>query len=187
MNDKANGLVIFFAGVIVGSLISRQLLRRKYEQLAQEEIDSVKEVFSKMIENSGLSRVKADLAKEKPGVIEYASILHKQGYTNYSRTKTDEQEKSVDIYVIMPQQVGDTDYETISLTYYADDILTDSDDEVIDDVESVIGHFALSAFGEYEDDSVYVRDDRLKIDYEILRDLRNYSDVVKTEPLNMEE
>ena len=32
-------------------------------------------------------------------------------------------------------------------------------------------------FGEYEEDSVFVRDDERKIDYEILADTRNYHDL----------
>ena len=45
--NKAGGLFIFVAGAAFGSFVTWKLLRDKYEQIAQDEIDSVKEVFSK--------------------------------------------------------------------------------------------------------------------------------------------
>ena len=68
------------------------------------------------------------------------------------------------------------DYETVSLTYYADGVLTDEFGNVIEDVEGMVGKESLTHFGEYEEDSVFVRNDSLKTDYEILRDTYNYSD-----------
>ena len=86
-------------------------------------------------------------------------------------------------YVISPDEFGEfEDYERISLSYYADQILADEDDEKVEDVDNVVGLESLAHFGEYEDDSVFVRNDRLKCDYEILLDQRTYSDVIKQRP-----
>ena len=86
-------------------------------------------------------------------------------------------------YVISPEEFGEfEDYERISLSYYADQILADEDDEKVEDVDNVVGLESLAHFGEYEDDSVFVRNDRLKCDYEILLDQRTYSDVIKQRP-----
>ena len=73
-------------------------------------------------------------------------------------------------------------YEAISLKYYADGVVTDDYDEPIEDVDAIIGSDSLTRFGEYEDDSVFVRNEALKTDYEILADIRKYSDVVKSKP-----
>lgn len=90
-------------------------------------------------------------------------------------------------YVISPEEFGEgEEYEKISLTYYADQVLADENDELVEDVEGAVGFESLTHFGEYEDDSVFVRNDRLKCDYEILLDQRTYSDVVKTRPHQME-
>lgn len=86
-------------------------------------------------------------------------------------------------YVISPEEFGEfEDYERISLSYYADQILADEDDEKVEDVDNVVGLESLAHFGEFEDDSVFVRNDRLKCDYEILLDQRTYSDVIKQRP-----
>ena len=63
----------------------------------------------------------------------------------------------------------------ISLTYYSGNgVLVDDNEEQVDNVEELVGEGSLKHFGEYEDDSVYVRNDERKCDYEILLDESNY-------------
>ena len=93
-------------------------------------------------------------------------------------------------YVIAPEEFGEMDgYNTISLTYYADNVLADDIDELVEDVDETVGLDSLNHFGEYEDDSVFVRNDRLRSDYEILRDNRTYEDwvVSRRHPHSAEE
>ncbi|MFA7675061.1 MAG: hypothetical protein WCY38_03245 [Endomicrobiia bacterium] len=193
--------IMFILGAAVGSIVTWRYVEKKYEQIAQDEIDSVKEVFSKremdFTEETEVvdARIKADNAKEKPSVVEYAARLREQGYTNYSDIGTEDEEEvkkesmTVDKpYVIAPEEFGEfDDYEKISLTYYADQILADDNDELVDDVEDVVGFDSLNSFGEYEDDSVFVRNDRLKCDYEILLDQRKFSNVRKRKPHEVDD
>jgi len=196
--NKTINFMMFVLGVAVGSVVTWRYVEKKYEQIAQDEIDSVKEVFSKreteFTEDTEV-QIKADNAKKKPSVIEYAAWLRKRGYTNYSDMVDEKPEEvkeepmSVDKpYVIAPEEFGELDdYETISLIYYADQILADDNDVIVDDIEDVVGFDSLNSFGEYEDDSVFVRNDRLKCDYEILLDQRKYSDVIKRRPHEVED
>jgi len=193
--------IMFILGAAVGSIVTWRYVEKKYEQIAQDEIDSVKEVFSKremdFTEETEVvdARIKADNAKEKPSVVEYAARLREQGYTNYSDIGTEDEEEvkkesmTVDKpYVIAPEDFGEfDDYEKISLTYYADRILADDNDELVNDVEDVVGFDSLNSFGEYEDDSVFVRNDRLKCDYEILLDQRKFSNVRKRKPHEVDD
>ena len=48
MKDLLTSAVIFTVGAIIGSAVTYKMLKTKYENIAQEEIDSVKEVFSRM-------------------------------------------------------------------------------------------------------------------------------------------
>lgn len=211
MNNKITSFMMFIFGAAVGSVVTWQYIKKKYEQIAQEEIDSVKETFSKLKvknkdneseENNNVRTIVeiVERAKDKPSIMEYAAKLHKQGYTNYSNTDSLSEDSNVSEekvvyngkpYVISPDEFGELDdYETISLTYYADQILADEDDELVEDIEETVGFESLNAFGEYEDDSVFVRNDRLKCDYEILLDQRKYSDVVlpiKRKPHEVED
>ena len=85
-------------------------------------------------------------------------------------------------YVISPEEFGEGDYETISLTFYADKVLTDETGDIVEDVDNLVGLDSLTHFGEYEDDSVFVRNDATNTDYEILLDTRNYMDVFDVPP-----
>jgi hypothetical protein len=183
------------AGAAVGIAGTWKYFRYKYERIAQEEIDSVKKVFSSR-ENDSIKSVSANIEEskpsgnEKPSITEYVAKLQKNGYVNYSDMKSEVKEEVLTdgSYIIAPETFMEYDeYDHVSLTYYADGVLTDENDEIIEDVEELIGADSLDHFGEFEDDSVYVRNDGRKIDYEILKDRRLYSDVIKKMPHRMEE
>lgn len=186
---NSTGIFIFVMGAAVGSLATWQYTKRMYERIAQEEINSVKKIFSKKeadTEIVGSQPANVEKVVEKPDILEYAARLQKEGYSGSMKGKEEHMESEP--YVIYPEEFGELDnYETISLTYYADQILTDENDELIENVEDIIGYESLTHFGDFEDDSVFVRNDRLKCDYEILMDQRLYSDVIKTMPHRMEE
>lgn len=200
MSSKGMVFLAFIAGAGIGSVCTWQLLKRKYELIAQEEIDSVKAAYAtretgkSLVEGfcNGL-KVAEDRTQKDEGDVDfkkYASIIQKEGYTDYSRSVEEKKGEAFveKPYVISPEEFGEfEEYEKISLTYYADEVLADENDEEVDDVDEIVGEESLNHFGEYEDDSVFVRNDRLKCDYEILLDQRNYSDVAKTRPHRVEE
>lgn len=186
---------MFMAGLTIGSAATWLCLKKRYEQIAQEEIDSVKAVFAekkpetviRKEENENIdkdNKIKADQAKLKPDLI---------NYTNYASTNNkNAKEEKVNMvekpYIILPEEFGDFDeYTKLSLTYYSDGVLADENDEIVDDIDETVGADFADHFGEYEDDSVFVRNDRLKCDYEILRDNRSYSDVTGRYPGQMED
>lgn len=188
---NAFAFVAFTAGAIVGSVATWKFAKKKYEQIAQEEIDSVKAAFSKKVREEKIEPETKEPEEETVSVADYAKKLKENGYTNYSSSEKRREEDAVKEeartntkapYVIPPENFGEfEDYDQISLTYYADHILTEGDD-LIEDVEGAVGFESLTHFGEYEDDSVYVRNDRLRVDYEILKDERTYSEVLKKKP-----
>lgn len=187
--NKLSCLLTFSLGAAVGSVVSWRVLKTKYEKIAQEEIDSVIETFSNRKrepkETEDFSHVVTATPKkeeEKQNMRDYKTVLSEQGYTNYSGVE--ESPKPVkkvqddEPYVIAPEEYNEIEgYEGIELTYYADGVLADDADEIVEDVEGTVGLDFATHYGEYEDDSVHIRNERLKCDYEILRDLRKYSDV----------
>lgn len=193
--SKALYFVAFAVGTAIGSAATWYVTKTKYEQLAQEEIDSVKAVFGKsrpidICEDEPEEEETDDPEEDGPSVMEYAAMLQKEAYTNYSNgvasTLEDinrdimEAEKP---YVIPPEEFGELDdYRKVCLTYYADRMLADDRDNLVEDVDDVVGLESLNTFGQYEEDSVFVRNDRLMCDYEILMSLKTYSEVVKSKP-----
>ena len=72
-------------------------------------------------------------------------------------------------------------YLQATLTYYdADDVLLDEDESRIDDVDAKVGARNLTRFGELSSDSnaVYIRNDKLEMEYEVLRLSGSYAVIV---------
>ena len=91
-------------------------------------------------------------------------------------------EKSVDRpYIIDPEDYGEEDdYDTMQLTYFMGDktLVDESADDTIDEPDLHIGLDNLAIFDEFQGaSSIYVRNDILKMDFEILKDDCAYSDL----------
>lgn len=164
----------------MGFAAANKLMKQKYEQLVQDEIESVKTAFRKehpLPNKKGGKKPEKTTAEERKQYSQYANEL---GYTE-EKSPAPLQEP----HVISPDEFGDQDeYDQISLTYYSDGTVTDDNDRPMsdDEIEESIGKDSLTHFGEYEDDSVFVRNDRLKADYEILKDERTYADILREKP-----
>lgn len=194
---------MFLAGATVGAAGAWFYCKRYYEQIAQEEIDSVKAAFAERkpdaLKNSKNfedctddNKQKANMAKLKPDLVDYAAKLQAEGYTNYSahsEKNNNEEAETVGVkpHVISPDEYGDCDYTTISLTYYSDGVLADDEDEIVENIEDTVGADFAEHFGDYEMDSVHIRNDRRKCDYEICKDNRSYTAVTGIDPDDMED
>lgn len=177
MNNKLVGILSFAVGGAVGFAAANKLMKDKYEQLVQDEIDSVKAAFRKEHPLPEKKERPKPTEKERKAYSEYTAKL---GYTEEKKPAPVQEP-----HIISPEEFGDQDeYDEISLTYYADGTVTDDNDRAMseDEVEETIGKESLTHFGEYEDDSVFVRNDRLKADYEVLMDQRSYADVLREKP-----
>lgn len=189
MKSNMINFLMFAVGAAIGSAVTWKLVKTKYERIANEEIESVKEVFSRRnkkekepeeIEHGTV----AHMLETKPDdVSKYEAMLEELKYNE----KGENDMKNADPYVISPDEFAELDdYQTVSLNYYADGVVADDIDEVVENVGSLIGWDSLNHFGEYEDYSVFVRNDALKTDFEILLDTRNYSDVIRLSPYQVE-
>lgn len=80
-------------------------------------------------------------------------------------------------YIISPDDFMASSYESSTLLYYADGVLADDDNNVISSYIGLIGPKALNSFGQYQEDTVFVRNDKLKTDFEIILDAREFSKI----------
>lgn len=188
MTDLIKGAVIFSLGVAAGLAISWKYNKDKYETIAREEINDVKERYRSKREytekEADIEGSDEDAEEELVSGFknEYENMMRNLGYKDYGEKKGEDEVAKP--YVIKPEEFGQTDddYDLISLNYYADGVLTDDFDDIIEDVEGTVGEDSLSHFGEYENDAVYVRNDARKADYEICLDNRKFSEVVDIPP-----
>lgn len=202
MNDKLSSVIIFCGGVFIGGFLTWDFFKTKYEKIADEEIASVKETFEHREPRADKNyKVEESLKGNdayinvSPGVAErIIKIIDSNGYRNYSNTEieTDKKGGTADMelkqpYVITPEQYEDNvDYTKVSLTWYNDEVLEDDWGNVLDP-DDVIGSDALKTFGQYEKDSVFVRDDDEQIDYEVLLDTRSYKETYGHDPVEADQ
>jgi predicted DNA-binding protein (UPF0251 family) len=229
MNKGLIAFLGFCGGGVAGFFAGKKLLEEHYNQVVQEEIDSVKKAFRRQMKSMETAKPAAAEKTESPVQAEsdaktdkvaLAKKLKAEGLSNAEAAKKmginestirsllndssdgkkkdyrmyypekkvvapvkeePKEEKKTSPYVIPPEDFGtNAGYEEISLTYYADGVVADDDDNAMsdEDIEETIGHESLKHFGEYEDDSVFVRNDDMRTDYEILQDERRYKDAM---------
>ena len=205
MNRKIINLIIFTVGAAIGSAVTLKVVKDRYEKIVQEEIKSVKEVFSDRFNHSNeesSSEESDDEMSEEDSVSDYRKICW-DDLEDLDPSELEEEEYQADLieyedianiykeggadnmptsesrepYMIEPIEFGELDgYKTFELTYYEDGILEDEDYEIVRNPEEILGPDALGSFGEYEDDSVFVRNERLCADFQILKDYRTYDE-----------
>lgn len=178
MNSTFKSIAAFVLGAGVGAFVTWKLIDKKYRQMADEEIDSVKEVFSK---KKAAMQNEVDKAHEYKKLVEQYQTESKQTEeVVVSEVELADDEKIGDfIRVITPDEFGDSvGYDTENLTYYLDKVLAYENDDIVEDYGELIGEDWKGRFGEYENNTVYVRNAILHIDYEIVQDPRKYSVVI---------
>lgn len=188
------GLCIFAAGALAGAAVAARVVRDKYQQEAQEEIAEMREYYrelrknaktpneDKMLEDENNKEEKE--VEEENTKDEYNKIVKDYtNYTQYNDTETKENKKeekeertNYEPFIIDVEEFGeDPTYDTATLTYYKDKVLTNDLDDVID--YSVAGEENLKIFDEHPDcKAIYVRDDIYMVDYEIIRDPYQYDE-----------
>lgn len=206
MKCRFINVLMFAAGAAIGSVVTWKLVEAKYERLVQEEIESIRGAFSEEQTdeeddesdtgtNDSFKQINwedlEDLDDEDEDDDEYLhqreSDIAKAEYEKLTSNYTSEKggaEKVVEKpYVIAPYDFGELDgYSQIELTYYADGVLEDDEYNIVSDVDELIGSDSLFTFGEYEDDAVFVRNERLRTDFQILRDYRTYDEARSASP-----
>ena len=193
MGDSVKNFMIFASGAAIGSVITWNFVKAKYEQIANEEITSVKDTYAKKLEEIRDHEIEDELGEDdeddfykedtdeeefSEGDMEnYYDAVREYEHNNHDNSAQNELEVDKP-YVISPEEFGEFDnYEQISLTYYDDGYLADDMDDLVEDVEDIIGWELLNHIGEYEEDAIHIRNDSLKTDYEILRVMDRYSDI----------
>lgn len=194
------GLCIFAAGALAGAAVAARVVRDKYQQEAEEEIAEMREYYRELRKNAKTPNEDKMLEedennkeeKEENTKDEYNKIV--KDYTNYTQylskaaakyfdTETKENKKeekeertNYEPFIIDVEEFGeDPTYDTATLTYYKDKVLTNDLDDVID--YSVAGEENLKIFDEHPDcKAIYVRDDIYMVDYEIIRDPYQYDE-----------
>ena len=194
------GVIAFITGAAIGSFVTYKIVSKQYEELLEEkewELADAKETFAKKIQDleDGNDKVIATRKQELEDEFEKMKVFdpfedeeNEEEYVNMIKENSyaENPEKiSHAPYIIQPDEYGeyeDDGYDLVTFTLYADGVIADDDLDALTTVDETIGVKNLEHIGEYATDALYVRNDALKYDAEVLLDNQKYSDVVANTP-----
>lgn len=204
MKKLLGGLLIFVAGFGAGSYYAYLKVKEKYEGKFEDDLATMRKYYeSRATKTEKLPEEKKEENKPQgtDDIVKLAAdVMKERKYTTYSNSENVEKQLAAKrkkeekvmaasekpkVEVIGPDDfdiLESEGYTTERLTWYEDKYLADENDELIEDIGDIIGWDSLSHMGEYEEDALYVRNNKLKIDFEILADHRKYEDVVIDQP-----
>lgn len=230
MNNTFKGIIIFALGAATGAFVANKLLEQKYEEILQEDIESVRAVAKRRLakyegteeeeENeecttgslndissldiqppkepsrNAYNQVKSSYGLSKKPLKEVVKEIEEEdeseddeseAYVEYVKPKKLSNDGKMSYhdrpYVIGYDAFSDEDvpHDKITLYYYVEDnTLCDENEEIIIDVDDIIGEDSLDSFDDIDDDenSIFVRNEKLHVDYEILRLNESYQQSV---------
>lgn len=156
-------VLIFLSGAAIGSVITFYVTKKMVSEAAQkradEEIESVKIAFKKLEEED---KKKRELQNDADVAIEE--------YKGDSEETTEPQKKpDEETVIIRPEDyANDTGFSNISLVYYAQNKkLCYLSGGVVEYPEDLFDIEFLNRFGEFEENMLYVRNIKEKIDYDV--------------------
>ena len=177
------GLFIFAAGVVAGAVAGAYLVKDKIMADAKQEIEEVREYYRSKKESKKEEPVEEQPVEEVKEEKEYEEIVVNSGYVNYNKPEQIAQHSVLEDepYSIDPEEFGDKEeegWDTMTLTYFADGVLIDDTDEIVEQPDVVVGLDNLKIFEEFPDATcVYVRNETWRTDFEILKDDWKWSDL----------
>lgn len=213
-----NRTVIFMLGMAAGSAITFLSVRKYYKELADEEIQSVKDTLKKKVdaekEDEEADKKNYEVLCDNLGytgcptseqskelhtmLVKNVELLKSDGLTNFeigqklgigeatvrallnfsNEKLSDEEEYTTEDhpYIISREEFGQRpEYDKVYLDFYSDSILTNEYDEILENVDEVLGNDWQDHIGDEEEGFVCVRNDQKETDYEICQTNQFYN------------
>jgi hypothetical protein len=189
--------LIFAGGFTAGYAFAKQRLEKEYDARLEEEVGLTKKYYSKLSkkdqyddptklvkgDEEGIStRMPEELLEEITETVTVEEFIRDRTEQFNYRTEIPKRDPKVayvisyDEYMENPKQ-----YDQRTLTYFSkDDVVVEERDQPLDDPLGILGPVALDSFGHGSKDPniVYVRNDRLAMDFEICFDPDSFEETV---------
>lgn len=182
------GLFIFVSGAAVGGgltyFVVNKKLQAKYDEMYQKEKEGF-DRMAKQLENDCMA-ASINLNKEVKEKVNEGINQYIIDHNEYESDSEEPEEGATpvrrDPEIIKPEEFDefcdDENWnEPVSLYMTADGVIFDDDENKVEEPDLLLVPDIGSHFGEYEEDSVYVRNYETRTDYEILRSLKTWKEV----------
>lgn len=201
---RGKTVIGFLIGLVIGSVLTYHGLKNKVEAEIDEEVNKIKDFYKDQLEKQQAEyfekeeylKSKVAVAEDKGSIV--SKVINMKNVEKFEEKQNDETKDEVgseetttgafeivedDIiaqdkpFVIEEDRVGEyISYDLISLIYFSDGVLTDDWEVPVENPDETVGKEYVEYF-ETGEDVVYVRNDKLKCEFEITRDLRTYEEV----------
>ena len=199
MRIEASGVVAFVAGAITGGLVASKIAKKQCEKDKAAYAVELHRTYSAILEENGITAFPAyeEVVSEEP--VEEGDAAAKVGaaatdltitfvpgedyhdYTKYASTvvtppppsgNDDVPGVEPEIKFITIEDFGEIPtFSKTTLIYKPNgELIEESSGELIENWGDTVGHSWLQHFVNGTADEIYIRNSRLKIDYEIIRD-----------------
>ena len=192
--------LMFVGGAAVGSLVTWLIVKEKYKAQAQEEIDSVKEVYAKIHQEA---MDKAAASRNKPDISLYTDALKQAKEKEEPKIESEpevkeepvvEEEDDDENYIY---EITTTDFSNslnghtkITITCFSDHVFADEMYERVNPREYLSSPLVLLGSNMIVDpvdyiyrmpkDEICIRNYELKLDIDVATDGRSYSDYMSS-------
>lgn len=194
---KLVNVMCFIAGVGSGFAIGYVVLNKKYENKLNQGLQDIREAYTSTkpepVEKKETAEIpekkqeapQPEVKKEQTVVTNAGSLLEPEEPISYDRFCKEVPDEPVvsykEPYEITYDEFATVGYQIRSLLYYPkQNIVTeyfegqDPDEKKVNNPSALIGVDALCSFDNSEDDTIYVRNDDLKADFEIQISAKTY-------------
>ena len=184
----------FITGAIVGGFVTKKYIEYKsqindeieyeecetHEDIAEEANDTSVENEKTNNEEIRISSVDDESYKKLLAELQYTVEKEADDFIERMIPKQEEVRDTSKPYNITPDEFEEIDeYDSDEYTYYADGYVTDSYGMPIsdEDIFNTIGEDFDTYFGSYDDDQIWIRNERLRMDFSVVRDIDRFVDV----------
>lgn len=199
MRIKASGVLAFVAGAITGGLVASKIAKKRCEKDKAAYALELHRTYSAILEENGIATFPAseEVISEEP--VEADEVISKPRATAPDLASTFVPGESYHDYtqyastVVTPPPPSDNDdipgvepdtkfitiedfgeiptFSKTTLIYKPNgELIEESSGELVENWADTVGHSWLQHFVNGTADEIYIRNSRLKIDYEIIRD-----------------
>lgn len=188
-------VLIFLSGATIGAIVGYKVAERKlndkFNELRNKDIEDINRIRFEMLQekkknkkNDKKDNIYKSVNTSEENPIEYNNVRLRYSrdgeFIDEDEPMADEMETDMDHpYQIKPEEYAQTDnYECESWTYYkGNDTMVNFDGEPVVDYRQYIEHVLDNCLADDEDlDECYIRNEKLRVDYEILTTDQSYSE-----------
>ena len=176
MSKISSVILGFAAGCVAAYFLCNETLSKKYRKIADSEVNSVKEAFDGLKKEPSIDNSRPDATESEKD--EYKERAQKYG----NNTTNEDTELPI---VVPPEDFGkEQEYDILSFTRFADGTITGDNDMPLsgNEIDDYVGIENLDHFGEFEENVLYIRNDRYHCYYEIVASSKTYSEFLRANP-----